>query len=110
MKEFTVKINKEITDYMERLSYDIETRKSIITRLFDDAKTAVDDSILSSPAFKTYHKELEEAVASYEVAKSDLSKELDCIVEKHEGHKVSAYNWSINDFRQPEVQITITEE
>ncbi len=41
--EYYIEISKEVCDYLERLSYDIETRKSIITRLFDEAKNSSDE-------------------------------------------------------------------
>lgn len=107
--EYYVDIEKKVCDYMERLSYDIETRKSVITRLFDESKTATDDSVLESPAFKAYHNELEEAVASYEIAKKDLEQFLDKEVKERNGDGVS-YNWILEDFRQPKVKITITKE
>ena len=44
--EYYITINKEVCDYLERLSYDIETRKSIIARLFDEAKSSSDDAVL----------------------------------------------------------------
>lgn len=107
--EYYIEISKEVCDYLERLSYDIETRKSIITRLFDEAKSSSDDAVLKSPAFQSYHAELEEAAASYETAKKDLEKFLDEKVKEKSG-EVELYNWNLEDFRQPEVHIVIVKE
>ena len=106
-KEFYIEINKDVCSLLERLSYDIETRKGIVTRLLEDSKNDSDSSVLDSIPFRTYHKQLEESICSFETAKLDLQDYLDKEVTANAGDSVS-YLWNIEDFRNPKVKITVT--
>lgn len=106
MKTYYLLISKETCDYLQRLNFEIETRQSVVSRLIENAKDNVDASVLESVPFKNYHKELEEAVYSYQTAKDELSKVLGAEVLKKEGKDVP-FSWMIEDFHEPKAKITI---
>lgn len=109
MKTYTLSILKETCNYLQRLSYEIETKKAVITRLIENSTTQVTTDVLESPVFLTYHKMLEDAVAAYEIAKNEFQDELKPIVLEKEGRDCN-FNWSINNFNIPEVEISVVEE
>lgn len=108
MKTYKLPVSKETCDYLQRLSFEIETRKSVVTRLLENAKDQTNTDVLESPAFKKYHKMLEEANVSYEIAKGELSSQLEKVVYEKEGKEVP-FDWNIFDFSKYEATITVRE-
>ena len=60
--EYYITINKEVCDYLERLSYDIETRKSIIAAYLTKPKAHPMTQFLrvrhSSPTMQSWKRQL----------------------------------------------------
>ena len=73
MNIINIKVNNEMVDYMERLSYEVEGSKRIIKELITD--NADNSSVLEGATFKKYNQRYEEKFAAYEVAKQELQKE-----------------------------------
>jgi len=57
--------------------------------LIENHKSDMDDSVLSSPAFVNYHKELSEKQAEYELAKTEMTK---VYIPKD----LDNYNWNLD--------------
>lgn len=91
MKEFKIEVNNDITDYLERLSYEISSRSDIITMLLENHKNDNDASVLESEAFKVYSKQLTSVRAEFELAKREF--EDTCIPDVFKGHK---YEWDLD--------------
>lgn len=106
MKTYKLPITNEVCDYLQRLSFEVESRKQVVTRILENAKDNADDSVLESIPFKSYHKQLEEAIYSYETAKNTFSKDIEKEVFEKEGKEI-AFSWTIEDFHEPEVTIMI---
>lgn len=108
MKNFTLELNKETADYLQRLAYEVMTRKDVVAHMLESAKDDADASVLDSVPFKHYHKLLEEAEYSYDVAKAELEKSLQPRVLEHEGKDVK-FRWEVTDFSEHLVHITVLE-
>lgn len=108
MKEFTLEITKDTCNYLQRLAYEVMTRKDVITTMFETHKDDADTSVLDSVPFKHYHKLLEEAEFAYDVAKQELEKSLMPRVLEHEGKDVKFW-WQVRDFTEGVVYITVEE-
>lgn len=101
MREIKIDINQELVNYIERLHFEVESRKDIIQRIIEAHANDSDADVLMSPAFKSYSKELADFVAEYEIAKNELQ---DNYVPKYlEGHK---YNWELK-FETKQLVISI---
>ena len=48
MKNFTLELNKETTDYLQRLAYEVMTRKDVVAHMLESAKDDTDASVLDS--------------------------------------------------------------
>lgn len=107
-KEFTLEIPKDTADYLQRLAYEVMTRRDVIVGMFEAHKDDADSTVLDSTPFKHYHKLLEEAEFAYDVAKNEFGKYLDPIVTEHEGHPVD-HRWRVKDFNEQLVYISIEE-
>ena len=110
MKKFTIEITNEMVNYLQRLGLDIDTRLSVIDRMFVNHKDDKDASLFESIPWKKYYKELENAQNEYELAKLKFGEEVvkPAINEKL-GHTVKDFTWRIDDFQSGEVQIEIFE-
>ena len=109
MKTFYINISKETCDYLQRLHYEINTSRNVVTALLDQHKDDPDASVLTGVPFQTYHKKLEEAEYSYQIAKDELTKELTPKVQEHEGNENVVFDWNLEDFQIPQVLITIND-
>ena len=74
MKEFKIEVNTDITEYMERLSYEISARQDIITMLLENHKYDKDVAVLESKAFKIYSEQLGELKAEFELVKNQFAE------------------------------------
>ena len=63
--------HKDSVDYLSRLSYECESHKNVISQMME--RNPSDVAILESAVFKKYHKQYEEALAAYEIAKSEFA-------------------------------------
>lgn len=105
-KVFTIEVNNKTCDYLQRLAYEVMTRRDVVTNMIQNSKNDVDDSVLNSVPFKHYHKQLEEAEFSYDVAKTNLQEYLKPLVLEHEGKDVP-FSWEIRDFNEHLAYITV---
>lgn len=105
-KEFTLELNEETCNYLQRLSYEVMTRKDVVTNMLQMAKDDVDASVLDSIPFKRYHKLLEEAEYAYDIAKMELENHVKPLVLEHEGKDVP-FSWQVRDFNEHLVWITV---
>ena len=96
MKNFTLELNKETADYLQRLAYEVMTRKDVVAHMLESAKDDTDASVL------------EEAECSYDIAKAELEKSLQPRVLEHEGKDVK-FRWAVTDFSEHLVHITVLE-
>ena len=99
MREYVIEVNSEVTEYMERLSYEIACRSDIISMLIE--KHRDDASILESEAFKAYSEQLSAVWAENELAKRELQETV--IPKEFRNH---IYEWSL-DFRTSELTIKL---
>ena len=101
MREVVIKVNIELTEYLERLSYEIASRSDIITMLIEKHKEDADASVLESKAFKVYSEQLSALRAEYELAKREIQESI--IPKVFKDHK---YEWSL-DYRTSELTIKL---
>ena len=106
-KQFTLVVENDLVDYLQRLGSDIDSRLAVIDRMFVNHKDDTDASVFESVPWKKYSKELEEVQAEYTIAKDEFSKVLIPIVEKETGISGVAFSWRIEDFKECEVIITL---
>ena len=91
MKEYKIEVQKDIAEYMERLSYEISARADIVTMLLENHKYDNDASVLLSKAFKVYSEQLGELKAEFELVKNEFAETM--IPKVFKGHE---YEWSLD--------------
>lgn len=106
-KELKIEVQQESMDYLQRLAFEVEGRLEVINRLFTNHANDTDASVLTSVPFKTYQKEFDEANAAYNIAKDEFGKKIRPIVEEAVGQEGIDFDWMIEDFTQPYVNITV---
>lgn len=106
-KKYKLPIEQEKCDYLQRLGFEVDAKAMIIDRMITNHKDDPDASVFESAAWKKYSEEHKEANAAYELAKGELGKELQAIVDQKEGREGVQFDWTINDFTSGEVEITI---
>ena len=108
-KQFTLVVENDLVDYLQRLGFDIDSRLAVIDRMFVNHKDDTDASVFESVPWKKYSKELEETQAQYTMAKDEFSKILIPLVEEKTGTKGVSFDWKIENFKDAEVIITLNE-
>lgn len=99
MKEEKVfEVSQEIIDMVERLHYDYEGYKDIISNILEIHKKDIDDSFLNSKIFESYQHKAMEAYAAYNIAKGELEK-------KYMPQDGKTYDWNL-DFVTNEITFT----
>lgn len=73
-REIKITVSDEITSLIQRLSFEMNSRSRIISKLIEDHANDPDASVLESPVFKAYHKELVETESEFELGKAELEK------------------------------------
>lgn len=101
MKSFTVNVNQELVNYIERLAYEESSYKDVIMTLLEMHKGDPDGSSIDNPVFKAYQEKYANAKAEYEMAKNQITEEYipDCLKE----HKTE---WNL-DFATGELKISV---
>lgn len=110
MKKYNIEIDesqKEVLDYLQRLMLEVDSRLTIIDRLFETHKMDPDDSLFKSVPYKSYMKEFEEYNAQFNEAKNEFSKYLMPIIKEKEGKDEINFQWNVSDFVLRIVEITI---
>lgn len=109
MKTYEVEISQELANYLQRLGYEVDTRLSIIDRLFTNHKDDTDASVFESVPFKTYSKQLEDVQAEYNMAKDKMTEYLRPLVAETEGvpEEEVLFDWRIDDFNSLKATIIV---
>ena len=110
MMKFTLNITNEMTNLLQRLGLDIDTRMSVINNIFEMHKDDKDTSLFESAPWKKYYGELENVKNEYELTKIKFGNEVlkPAIAEKI-GYETNDFNWKIEDFSSNEVSIEVIE-
>ena len=106
-KIFYLPITEDTCNYLQRLGMEVDSRLEVINRLFTVHANDPDDSVLTSPAFKTYHKQFDDVNAEYAIAKERFGEEIRPMVEETYGETGVEFNWFIENFESKQVKITI---
>lgn len=85
-KIITVKIDEELSNYIEGLHYEVNARENIIRTIL-----TTPDVTINKELFDTYHKELADFKAEYEKAKEQL--QLKYMPEEFKNHDVT---WNLD--------------
>lgn len=72
MKTLNIEVNQDTVNLLQRLNYDVNSRRDTICYLIDQHKLDTDDSLLTSKVFETYQSQLSAADAEYQLAKDEL--------------------------------------
>ena len=110
MKTYKIPINQEINNYLQRLSYDIETRLMVINKIFEMHKNDTDTSLFESEVWKKYQQELVEAQIELDTVKDNFSTDLIKKVQEIEKKDEVNFDWSIDNYLIPEVRIMAKED
>lgn len=70
MKVFTIIVDEELVNSLQRLSFEMEGQKRIIKELILENESNPD--FLENKAFKSYNEKYEETVAAYEIGKQEI--------------------------------------
>ncbi len=92
-----IKVTDELSNYLERLSREVEGSKDIISFMIENNKN------INTDAFKAYKKEFDEVYAEFDLAKQDVQKKYVPaeLVDKDKEHT----SWSL-DYATHDITIT----
>ena len=109
MKEniFYLPVTQDVTNYLQRLAFEVEGRLGVIDRLFTTHANDDNDSVLTSVPFRKYHEEYDKINAEYSIAKEELGNALRPLVEEKTGIKDVSFDWTIEDFSENKVKIVV---
>ena len=95
-----IEVSQEVTNYLQRLHFEVEARKDVIATLLDTHKLDENTDLLESPVFLEYSKQLSQTKAEYELAKGELDKFIpkDILDGK--------FDWNLN-FATSQLEITV---
>lgn len=102
MKQIKLIVTQEMVNYLQRLSFEVQTREEIITKLLETHKDDVDDSLFISKPFLKYSEELSRIKAEFELAKIEVENLY--IPDVLRG--VHQYKWNV-DFATNEMTIDV---
>ena len=91
MRQYKIEVSSELTEYLERLSYEIASRSDIITMLIEKHKDDDDASVLESKAFRVYSEQLGALRAELELAKGEFQ---DMVIP--DVFKAHRYDWDLD--------------
>lgn len=69
MKTFKIKINEELSSYVERLNFEVNAKERIVKTMLSDTSY---DNLMENQNFLKYQERYELAFAEYEVAKQEI--------------------------------------
>lgn len=96
-KTMYVDIPEEVINKIERLYYDYENYKDVISSCLDLHKLDADTSFINSAIFKEYQHQASIAFASYNMSKQSLDKYMPQDNKK--------YTWNLN-FNTSQLELT----
>lgn len=77
-KEIKFEVNQETVNLLQRLSYEVSSRRDTICYLLDQHKLDKDDTLLTSKVFETYQKQLSSLDSEYQIAKDEMLRTYVC--------------------------------
>ena len=72
LKKAQIEVNVETVNLLQRLNYDVSSRRDTICYLLDQHKSDPDDSLLTSKVFESYQSQLSSLDAEYQLAKDEM--------------------------------------
>lgn len=109
METFTLTIDENVCNYLERLTYETGSMKDIIDHMFVSHKNDTDTSLFDSVPWKSYMEQYQKAFVEFDAAKEKFSNELQPIVAEKVGRDVS-FIWKIVSFDDNLIEIQIMED
>lgn len=95
--------HKDMVDYLARLSYECESRRNVISQLME--RNPSDEKLLDGATFNKYHKQYEESLAAYDIAKNDFANMV--LPDKYKNNPNA--RWEL-EFSSYELKITSPEK
>lgn len=109
-KEFTISLNAEQVNYLQRLGAEVDSKVFIIDRLFANHATDTDTQLFDSIPYKHYMSEYEKAYVAWELAKNELETTvIRPAVIQETGNENPSFSWIIEDYNSLECKVTLTE-
>lgn len=109
MKTYTIKINQEQANYLQRLGIEVEGKSFLIDRMFANHAMDEDTMLFDSVPFKHFMSEFEKAKAEFDLAKTEFQNTfLDKEVAKITGKEDNIYSWQIDDYSSLECKVVIS--
>lgn len=99
MRKITIIVKKEVSEYLERMNFELNFAKDVIQRIIESHPD--DPAIVSSKTFVEYQKKGTELEAEYKIAMKNFENKY--IPDEIKKHK---YNWNLR-FDTCELEITI---
>lgn len=109
MRKFTIQIGEELSNYLEKLTYEIESKKSIIDYMFESHKMDTDASLFESPVWKQYEKDYQETFIEFDMAKNEASKLIMETIRNKFGKNIDC-DWRVTDFKERTIEVTLRED
>lgn len=72
IKKAQINVNDDTVSLLQRLNYDVSSRRDTICFLLDQHKMDEDDTLLTSKVFQSYQSQLSSLSAEYELAKDEM--------------------------------------
>lgn len=110
MQSFNVTIEKEQAIYLERLTYETGSMKSIIDHMFTSHAKDKDTSLFNSVIWKEYMNDYQKAFTEYDIAKEKLTESLKPIVAEKIGYETEAFGWRMESFDDAIVRIDVYDD
>lgn len=101
INEIKIEVAQELVNYIERLQYEVDAYKDVITTLMNAHVGDSDGAFVNSAVFTSYSEKFAEAKAEYELAKEQMTQQYipSCLTE----HNTS---WAL-DFATCQLTITV---
>lgn len=103
--------NKELFDYLQRLTYENDATLQIIAKLFDMHKFDQNTDFLDSPLWTRYKQDYEEAFAKFNYTKTLFTEYLCERIANEDDFGLTKeeidIDWTIEDFRSYRVKVTL---
>lgn len=110
MQKFTVAIEKEQAVYLERLTYETGSMKSIIDHMFTSHAKDKDTSLFNSVIWKEYMNDYQKAFTEFDIAKDKLTQQLKPIVAEKIGRETDAIGWDMESFDEALVNVYVYDD
>lgn len=72
IKKVQIEVNPKTVSLLQRLNYDVTSRRDTICYLLDQHKLDQDDTLLTSKVFQSYQSQLSSLDAEYQLAKDEM--------------------------------------